>query len=115
MPLWSCTRSLASGRAARGSSPRKRLVGLDRQAALEAFAGNLDGTKFTAEQIRFINLIVNELTANGVLEPARPYESPYTDHTPTGPESVFAEADVDNIVEILDTVKANALPTDGAA
>ena len=35
-----------------------------------------------------------------------------TDHTPTGPESVFAEADVD---DILNTVKANALPTDGAA
>jgi hypothetical protein len=24
----------------------------------------------------------NELTANGVMEPARLYESPYTDHTP---------------------------------
>ena len=49
------------------------------------------------------------------MEPARLYESPYTDRTPTGPESVFAEADVDDIVEILNTVKANALPTDGAA
>ena len=93
----------------------RSLVGLDREAALEAFGTYLDGTKFTAEQIRFINLIVNELTANGVMEPARLYESPYTDHTPTGPESVFAEADVDSIVDILNTVKANALPTDGAA
>ncbi len=75
----------------------------------------LDGTKFTADQIRFINLIVDELTANGVMEPARLYESPYTDHAPTGPESVFAEADVDSIVDILNTVKANAVPTDGAA
>ncbi|MGA9358481.1 MAG: type I restriction-modification enzyme R subunit C-terminal domain-containing protein [Mycobacterium sp.] len=93
----------------------RSLVGLDREAALEAFGTYLDGTKFTAEQIRFINLIVNELTANGVMDPARLYESPYTDHTPTGPESVFAEADVDSIVDILNTVKANALPTDGAA
>ncbi len=60
-------------------------------------------------------LIVNELTANGVMEPARLYESPYTDHAPTGPESVFPEADVDTIVDILNTVKANALPIDGAA
>lgn len=93
----------------------RSLVGLDREAALEAFGTYLYGTKFTADQIRFINLIVNELTANGVMEPARLYESPYTDHTPTGPESVFAEADVDGIVDILNTVKANALPTDGAA
>jgi type I restriction enzyme, R subunit len=93
----------------------RSLVGLDRQAALEAFATYLDGTKFTAEQVRFINLIVNELTANGVVKPARLYESPYTDHAPTGPEAVFAEADVDSIVDILDTVRANAVPTDGAA
>jgi type I restriction enzyme R subunit len=49
------------------------------------------------------------------LEPARLYESPYTDHAPTGPESVFAETDVDDIVDILNSVRANVLPTDGAA
>ena len=54
----------------------RSLVGLDREAAVEAFGAYLDGTKFTADQIRFINLIVNELTANGVVEPARLYESP---------------------------------------
>lgn len=93
----------------------RSLVGLDRQAALEAFATYLDGTKFTAEQIRFIHLIIDELTSNGVMEPARLYESPYTDHAPTGPEAVFAEDEVDDIVGILNTVKANALPTNGAA
>lgn len=93
----------------------RSLVGLDRQAALEVFGTYLDGTKFTAEQIRFINLIVNELTGNGVMEAARLYESPYTDHSPTGPEAVFSESDVDAIVDILNTVRANAIPTDGAA
>jgi type I restriction enzyme, R subunit len=93
----------------------RSLIGLDREVAVEAFGGYLDGTKFTADQIHFINLIVNELTANGVMETARLYESPYTDHAPTGPESVFTEADVDGIVGILGTVRANAFPTDGAA
>ncbi|MGH3579577.1 MAG: type I restriction-modification enzyme R subunit C-terminal domain-containing protein, partial [Mycobacterium sp.] len=93
----------------------RSLVGLDRQAAVEAFGVYLDGTKFTADQIRFINLIVNELTANGVVEPARLYESPYTDHAPTGPETMFPDADVDGIVDILRTVKANAIPTGSAA
>jgi type I restriction enzyme, R subunit len=93
----------------------RSLVGLDRQAAIEAFGAYLDNTKFTAEQVRFIHLIVDELTANGVMGPARLYESPYTDHAPTGPESVFPEADVDDIVSILDDVRANALPTGGAA
>lgn len=88
-------------------------MGLDRQAAAEAFGTYLDGTKFTADQIRLINLIVNELTANGV-EPARLYESPYIDRG-LGPDTVFPEPDVCNIVNILHAVKANAAPVDGVA
>ena len=114
-----------AGDAATSPKPRRNHTALDcssarwsastaRQPSKRSGPTSTD-TKFTADQIRFINLIVNELTANGVMEPARLYESPYTDHTPTGPESVFAEADVDSIVDILNTVKANALPTDGAA
>ena len=93
----------------------RSLVGLDRHATLEAFATYLDGTTFAAEQIRFVHLIVDELTTNGVMEPARLYESPYIDHAPTGPESVFTETVVDDIVDILNTVKSNAAPVDGVA
>lgn len=93
----------------------RSLVGLDREAAAEAFGSYLDGSRFTADQIRFINLIVTELTASGVVEPARLYESPYIDHAPTGPDDVFGEADVDNIVTILNTVRDNADPKGGAA
>lgn len=93
----------------------RSLVGLDREAAAEAFGTYLDGTRFNTDQIRFINLIIAELTANGVVEPARLYESPYIDHAPTGPDDVFSEGDVDNIVEILNTVRENAAPEGGAA
>jgi type I restriction enzyme R subunit len=93
----------------------RSLVGLDRQAALEAFADYLDGTKFNANQIHFINTIVGELTNNGVMEPARLYESPFTDLAATGPESMFTENQVDNIVDILNTVRANAQPEEGVA
>ncbi|MDZ4234643.1 MAG: type I restriction-modification enzyme R subunit C-terminal domain-containing protein, partial [Dietzia sp.] len=93
----------------------RSLVGLDREAAVEAFGTYLDGSRFSADQIRFVNLIVAELTANGVVEPVRLYESPYIDHAPTGPDHVFPDTDVDNIVEILRTVRANAVPADGAA
>ena len=93
----------------------RSLVGLDRQAALEAFGDYLDGSKFNANQIHFINTIVAELTERGVVEAARLYESPYTDRAATGPESIFTEAQVDNIVDILNTVRANALPAEGVA
>jgi type I restriction enzyme R subunit len=46
------------------------------------------------------------LTQQGVVEPAR-YESPFTDLSPQGPK-LFAEADIDRMVEILDQVRAGA-------
>lgn len=93
----------------------RSLVGLDRQAAQEAFTQYLDGTRFSANQLHFINLIVGELTNNGVMDVARLYESPFTDIAATGPESMFTEDQVDNIVDILNTVRANALPAEGVA
>ena len=103
----------ASGQGGLGVFVR-HLVGLDRAAAMEAFENYLDGTKFTADQIRFINLIVDELTRNGVMEPARLFESPYTDHAPTGPDYVFPDVDVDVIVRTLQQIKRTALPEDVA-
>lgn len=85
------------------------LVGLDRAAAEEAFSVFLDGTRFTAQQIRFVSLIVEELTRNGVMEPRRLYESPYTDHAPTGPDLVFPEAEVEEIVGTLVAIHQRAL------
>ena len=88
----------------------RHLVGLDRAAATEAFENYLDGSRFTADQVRFINLIVDELTKNGVMEPGRLFESPYTDHAPTGPDYFFPDTDVDAIVETLQHIKRTALP-----
>jgi type I restriction enzyme R subunit len=88
----------------------RSLVGLDHHAAKQAFSGFLDGTQFSANQIHFINLIVDELAVNGVVEPARLYESPYTDLTARGPESMFTDGQVDDIVLILNAVRNNAVP-----
>ncbi|OMH36998.1 hypothetical protein [Tersicoccus sp. Bi-70] len=55
-------------------------------------------------------MIVDELTANGVVEPKRLFESPFTDYAPTGPDMLFPDAEVIEIVGILRGVKANAVP-----
>jgi type I restriction enzyme R subunit len=88
----------------------RSLVGLDRAAATEAFDGFLGDTTFTANQLNFINLIVDNLTANGVVEVARLYESPFTDNAPHGPEDLFAEEQIDGIVTVLGQVRDRALP-----
>ena len=89
----------------------RSLVGLDRVAAAEAFAAFLDQTCFSVEQVRFVQLIIDELTANGVMEPSRLYESPYIDH---GHLDVIFPQEVGMIVKILRDVKAHALPADVA-
>ncbi|MFV0373213.1 type I restriction-modification enzyme R subunit C-terminal domain-containing protein, partial [Microbacterium sp.] len=86
------------------------LVGLDRSAATEAFANYLDETRFTLAQVRFVGLIVDELTRNGVMDPGRLFEAPYTDHAPTGPDVIFVDADVDRIVRTLRGINATAVP-----
>jgi type I restriction enzyme R subunit len=90
------------------------LVGLDREAAVESFAEFLVEGKFTVEQIRFVNLIVDELTKNGVVEPGRLFESPYTDYAPTGPDLVFPDAQVAVIVDTLHHIKQTAVPNEVA-
>lgn len=88
----------------------RSLVGLDRHAATEAFDTYLSDTSFTANQLHFVQLIVEHLTANGVMEVARLYESPFTDFAPQGPDVIFTDAQVDDIVAILAQVRERALP-----
>jgi type I restriction enzyme R subunit len=87
----------------------RSLVGLDREAAKAALAGFLTGKTLGANQIEFVNLIVNHLTEHGVMEARRLYESPFTDLTPSGPEGLFSEHAVGELIAILDRVRGTAV------
>jgi len=86
----------------------RSLVGLDREAATQAFSEFISGTTATTNQIEFINLVVQYLTENGVMEPDRLYESPFTDINPRGPEGVFPSAKVDQMVKVLKEIWQSA-------
>ena len=64
----------------------RSMIGLDRQAAKEALARVRNGKSLGANQIEFVNLIVDHLTEHGVMDAAMLYESPFTDLTPRGPD-----------------------------
>jgi type I restriction enzyme R subunit len=87
----------------------RSLVGLDREAAKQAFAGFLNGKTLTANQIEFVNLIVDHLTEHGVMGAALLYESPFTDLTPRGPDGLFTSSQVDELLAVLNQVRAAAL------
>src|SRR5690606_29321055 len=63
---------------AQGLGPLVRsLVGMDRGAGKEAMAKFTNGRTLTADQVEFVDLLVDHLTEHGVLEAARLYESPF--------------------------------------
>jgi type I restriction enzyme R subunit len=86
----------------------RSLVGLDRNAAKEVFAEFLADGTHTANQIRYINEIIDELTSRGLMDATRLYEPPFSDLAP-GPESLFSVAEVDNICHLLELIRTRAL------
>jgi type I restriction enzyme R subunit len=86
----------------------RKLVGLDREAAKEAFGEYLMQKTLSANQIRFIDQIIDYLTQNGVMDAKLLYETPFTDYSPAGLDGVFNDDDADRIVGILQNIRANA-------
>jgi type I restriction enzyme, R subunit len=87
----------------------RSLVGLERDAAkkgLNAFTAR--GT-LTANQIEFVNLVVDQLTARGAMPPELLYESPFTDLSAQGPDGVFSSPQVDELLELLSQIRARAI------
>ncbi|QHG60908.1 hypothetical protein FOF50_10920 [Micrococcus luteus] len=62
----------------------RMLVGMDRAAAQGVVADFVQDRTLTQARIRFLGHMVEELTANGVLDAGRLFESPYTDDAPGG-------------------------------
>ena len=74
----------------------------------QAFAGFLAQRKSTADQIEFVNMIVEHLTDRGVMEPRLLYESPFTDINPLGVEGIFGQQGAAEVISIIDGVNRRA-------
>lgn len=85
----------------------RRIVGLDRPAAKDAFAAFLAEGTFSADQIRFIDQIIEYLVRNGVMSLEALYEPPFTDRHYEGLDGVFPDH-ADTVIAILRRVNENA-------
>ena len=78
---------------------------MDRAAAQRAFSGFLSDQSLTPPQIRFVEMVIDQLTARGVMEASALYEPPFSNLHAGGPEALFGGKK--NVTEgIFDTLKA---------
>lgn len=86
----------------------RSLVGLDRNAAKEAFGQFLDATRYSSQQIRFIDMIIDRLTQRGVMDPGLLYEPPFTGLHYEGVDGLFSEGDAGQIISTITSINEQA-------
>jgi len=88
----------------------RSLIGLDASAVEEAFAAFIYENSLNVDQINYLKLIKDELSNNGIVDPSRLFETPYTDIAFAGPDLIFPDAQLADVVTVLRTVKERAVP-----
>lgn len=86
----------------------RSLIGLDREAAKRALDEFTTGKALSADQIQFVNMVVDYLTERGAMDPRLLYESPFTDIDPMGVEGIFDQSEAAKLVTILEEVRRRA-------
>jgi len=87
----------------------RELVGLDMNAAKEAFSSFLDEGAYNAEQMNFVDQIIDHLVHNGVLDMAHIFEPPFTDNHGESAYGFFDEGTVVELFSVIRKVNANAV------
>lgn len=95
-------KTLLSGLLTQSDAPSlahfvRNLIGLDRSAAQSLFAEFLTDRSLTPKQIRFIEMVVDQLTARGIMEASMLYEPPFSNLHSGGPDELFV--DKKNVIE----------------
>ena len=112
--------TLLAGLLARHDAPSlahfvRSMVGMDRAAAQAAFSEFLSNRSLTTAQIRFIEMVIDQLTARGVMEPSALYEAPFSSVHAGGPEALFTGKSnvIEGIFEKLKTLRPEFLAEAG--
>ena len=112
--------TLLSGLLARSEAPSlayfvRSLVGLDRSAAQAAFSEFLNDRSLSPPQIRFVEMVIEQLTARGVMDASALYEAPFNNLHAGGPDGLFAGKTnvIEGIFEKLKVVQSGLIVKTG--
>ena len=92
----------------------RELVGLDQQAAKEAFTEFLDTGSYNAGQIEFVNQVVEWFCHNGTLAPKKLNEPPFTDKHTDGVFGFFKQDKILSLVMKIQALNKTAEPKKAA-
>ena len=86
----------------------RSIVGLDANAAKQAFGEVLINKTLNSQQIRFIYTIINFFTVNGCIDPGLLFEPPFTDIDSNGITGLFDEDIQVKIIQLIERINHNA-------
>ena len=86
----------------------RSIIGVDANAAKLAFGEILSGQTLNAQQIRFMDTIINFFTVKGIIEPSMLFEPPFTDINTSGIMGVFDERTSTKIISLIDRINHTA-------
>ena len=87
----------------------RSIVGLETNAAKEAFGKILIGQTLNSQQIRFMDMIINFFNVKGIIEPAMLFEPPFTDINTSGIMGVFDTEISSKIIELIEEINHTAV------
>ncbi|MFA1574701.1 DEAD/DEAH box helicase family protein [Vibrio cyclitrophicus] len=87
----------------------RELIGLDMNAAKAAFSSFLDEESYNAEQIQFVDQVIDYLVNNGILDMSQLFEPPFTDNHGESAYGFFDEGTVVELFGVIRKVNANAV------
>jgi type I restriction enzyme R subunit len=87
----------------------RSILGMDVNAAKGAFSEFMNKGNLSADQITFINNIIDFLTVNGTIDNSMLFEPPFTDINDQGLLGVFQEEEAEKIISIITQINNNAM------
>ncbi|WDR02958.1 type I restriction-modification enzyme R subunit C-terminal domain-containing protein [Devosia algicola] len=86
----------------------RSLVGLERAAVAEAFSRFIAEGPTNADQIEFVDLVIEHLTEKGVMDPKLLYTGPFIEVAPSGPEHVFSLERTNSLIDVIKRINISA-------
>ena len=82
---------------------------MDQVAANTAFSSFINNPSLNASQIRFVNLIIQYLTTNGVITAEKLFEPPFTEINSNGLLGVFGQTQAQEVVQLIEKINQQAI------